>query len=139
MTDAQQHPTTDTEMIEAFASMSDEDRAAVLKLVTLLERQNGDKDKPAKRADGFIHAHGWQVHPTLTVDTNTLPDTELDGLPDAVASQRLDAVRHWRAAFAVVGALVGDGIIRVNFHDKNWHTEFEVTVWTVSRALALLD
>lgn len=137
MTDAQQHPTTDTELTEAFASMSDEDRAAVLKLVTLLEQQNADKDKPTKRADGRMEGHGWQVYPTLMVDTNVLPDIE--ALPDVVEGQIYSATKHWRDAFAVVGALVADGAIQVNFHDKNWHIRFELMVWTASRALALLD
>jgi hypothetical protein len=44
-------------------------------------------------------------------------------------------VHHFRLAFAIVGALVASGSLPIDFDEKDWHLNFEVTVLEVAAVL----
>jgi hypothetical protein len=43
----------------------------------------------------------------------------------------------FRQAFAVIGVLVAEGVIQVDFNDAGWFQEFEVMIDDVAQALAI--
>jgi hypothetical protein len=48
-------------------------------------------------------------------------------------------VHHFRLAFAIVGALVASGSLPIDFDEKDWHLNFEVTVLDVAAVLNYHD
>jgi hypothetical protein len=48
-------------------------------------------------------------------------------------------VHHFRLAFAIVGTLVASGSLPIDFDEKDWHLNFEVTVLDVAAVLNYHD
>lgn len=47
--------------------------------------------------------------------------------------------RHFRQAFAIIGALIAEGEISVDFSDERWATNFEAQITIVTKALDTVE
>lgn len=65
--------------------------------------------------------------------TSTNPK-DTPGNPDVYPSVSSQA-DNLRKAFAVMGALIANGALDVNFSDKSWHDRFESLTLTVAETL----